>query len=242
MVHRWLRIAHRGASGSTPEHTRPAFERAVELGVDMIELDVQLSRDEKLVVIHDMELTRTTNGTGRVRDRDLAAIKRLDAGRWFSPAFADQPSLTLGEVIRLLDGRARLNVELKAADEDWVALAAEVIRELRATDLLRSTLLSCFEPAALTAVRRAAADARIGLLWQQSDFADAWRWTGDLHATSLHPHWMLVSADLVQAAHGRGLQLVAWTVNDVDTMRALVGQGVDGIISDFPERFGQVEG
>ena len=86
-------------------------------------------------------------------------------------------------------------------------------------------------------LREQAEETRLGLLWQQSDFAKAWRWASDLGAVSIHPHWMLVSPDVVREAHARGLQVITWTVNDVGTMRDLVRQEVDGIISDFPERF-----
>src|SRR6185436_16224362 len=106
----FLRIAHRGAAGTCPEHTRPAFQRAIELGVDMIELDVQLTRDGELVVLHDLELGRTIRASGFVRECDLAALRALDAGSWFGPSFHDQPVLSLGDVLDLTVGRVQLNV------------------------------------------------------------------------------------------------------------------------------------
>lgn len=236
----WLRIAHRGASGSAPEHTRAAFERALELGVDMIELDVQLSRDGELVVIHDLDLERTTSGHGCVRAYDLAHLTALDAGAWFGSGFAGQRLLSLEDVIAIVGARARLNVEVKAPATDWGRLAPKLTSTLRTRGLLASTVISSFETGALAAVRAEAADARIGLLWQTSDFADAWRWAADIGATSFHPHWMLVAPEMVSAAHGHGLQILVWTVNDTVAMRQLLGLGVDGIMSDFPERFAQV--
>src|SRR5215468_1737197 len=95
----WLRIAHRGASGTAPELTRSAFERALAIGVDMIELDVQFSRDLELVVFHDVELQRTTSGRGLVREHEFAELKRLDAGSWFGSSFAAERVLSLKEVI-----------------------------------------------------------------------------------------------------------------------------------------------
>jgi len=237
-----LRIAHRGASGSAPEHTRPAFERALELGVDMIELDVQLSRDGELIVIHDLDLERTTSGHGCVRAHDLAHLTSLDAGSWFGSRFAGQRLLSLEDVVGIIGARARLNVEVKAPAADWGRLAPQLTAMLRLHGLLESTVISSFETGALAAVRAEAADARIGLLWQNADFVDAWRWTSGLRATSLHPHWMLVSPELVSTAHGHGLQVLVWTVNDPAVMQRLVGLGVDGIMSDFPERFAEVPG
>jgi glycerophosphoryl diester phosphodiesterase len=240
MDREWLRIAHRGASGSAPEHTRPAFERALEFGVDMIELDVQLSRDGELVVIHDTDLQRTTNGAGAVRERSFAEIKTLDAGAWYGQQFADQRVLSLDEVIDIVGTRARLNVELKAPEPDWPALATKLIGTLRGRGILDSTVISCFEPAALAIARERDAASRLGLLWQHTEFQQAWEWVRRLDAASLHPHWTLVSSAVVEEAHARGLQVLTWTVNDVDTMHDLVRQGVDGIISDHPERFREV--
>lgn len=237
MSQRWLRIAHRGASGSAPEHTRPAFERALDLGVDMIELDVQLSRDGELVVIHDLDLQRTTNGTGPVRERSLAELKTLDAGGWYSPQFAGERVLDLGEVIDIVGTRARLNVEVKAPETDWPELAATLIDLLRCRGLMDRTIVSCFQPEALEIVRDRDAAAPVGLLWQDPELAQAWDWARRLGAVSFHPHWMLVSADVVQAAHERGLQVLTWTVNDIDVMCDLLRLGIDGIISDHPARF-----
>jgi len=242
MSRRWLRIAHRGASGSAPEHTRAAFERALQLGVDMIELDVQLSRDGELVVMHDLELQRTTNGAGTVRERPFAEIKALDAGAWYGPQFVAQRVLCLDEVIEIVGTRARLNVEIKAPADDWAALATALLKTLRSHGLIATTIISCFEPGALAIVHECDSGARLGLLWHQTEFSEAWQWARRLNAVSLHPYWMLVSADLVHAAHTCGLQVVTWTVNDVDRMRDLVRIGVDGIISDHPERFPLVAG
>ena len=240
MHHSWLRIAHRGASGTTPEHTRPAFERALSFGVQMIELDVQFSRDLELVVIHDHELQRTTSGAGLVRSHDFAELKSLDAGGWFGAEFVGERSLSLDEVIHIVRGRARLNVEVKAPAADWPELAVRLVRLLRRHSILETTVLSCFAPGALMALRDEAADACLGLLWQHPDFSQAWDAATTLRAASIHPYWMLASAELVNDAHTRGLQVLVWTVNVVEVMRGLVQHGVDGIISDFPERFGDV--
>ena len=242
MSQRWLRIAHRGASGSAPEHTRAAFEHALDCGVDMIELDVQLSRDGALVVIHDLDLQRTTNAAGAVRERSFAEIKTLDAGAWYGPQFAGQRVLSLDEVIDIVGMRARLNVELKAPEADWPLLATTLTGTLRGRGLLEGTIISCFEPPALAVVYECDAAARLGLLWQHTEFAQAWEWARRLGAVSFHPHWLLVSTGLVDAAHACGLQVLTWTVNDGGTMRELLRLGVDGIISDHPERFPAVAG
>ncbi len=141
------------------------------------------------------------------------------------------------EVIEIAAHRARLNVEIKAPAADWPVLAPKLAELLGARRLLDATIISCFEPAALMVVRDCAAGAQLGLLWQRPDVSEAWEWARALRPVSFHPHWALVSAATVEAAHVRALQVLTWTVNDADAMRNLVAQGVDGIISDFPERF-----
>lgn len=207
----------------------------------MIELDVQLSRDEQLVVMHDLDLARTTNGKGRVRDHDLVALQLLDSGGWFGGAFVGQPILTLEEVIDVIGPGVRLNVEVKAPAEDWPVLMRRLLALLVAHGRLGSTIVSCFETEALQVLRRISTAVRLGLLWQNTEIEEAWRWAREIDAASLHPFWMFIDADVVATAHARGLQVITWTVNEIDAMRKLVNDGVDGIISDFPERFGQLE-
>jgi len=233
----WLRIAHRGASGSAPEHTRAAFARALVLGVDMIELDVQLTRDCRLVALHDATLERTTSGRGLVRAHDLTDLRSLDAGSWFGAEFAGERVMTLEEVIALVGGRTRLNVEMKGQSEDWPILARRLCATLRDASLIDSCVVSCFDATALREMRRLDAEVRLGLLWQQPDLDDAWQQAADIGAVSVHPHWAVITPESVAAAAGRGLQVLAWTVNDVPTMRRMLEWGVNGLISDFPERF-----
>ena len=233
----WLRIAHRGASGAAPELTRAAFARALEIGVDMIELDVQLTRDEQLVVLHDATLERTTDGRGAVAAHTLAELKQLDAGSWFAPAFAGERVLSLQDVFDLVGTRARLNVEIKAPAAEWAVLVPNLLATLARYQAIESTVVSCFEPDALGAVRGCSDRARLGVLWSHAQFDEAWRWAAEVHAVALHPLWLLASAEVTGAAHARGLDVLVWTVNDPAAMRALLVHGVDGIMSDFPERF-----
>lgn len=240
MSRRWLRIAHRGASSSAPELTRPAFQLALDLGVDMIELDVQVSRDQELVVIHDLELERTTTGAGRVRDHSLAQLRVLDTGAWFDAVFAGQRLLTVDDVAELVGTRAGLNIELKAPREDWPTLVTKLDILLRMRGMLSSTIVSCFDPEGLLAMRRRCAGARLGLLWEKHDLSAAWEWARELRVVSIHPQWQLADGDLVERAHAMGIQVLVWTVNDIENMGRLVARGVDGIMSDCPERFSEV--
>lgn len=205
----------------------------------MIELDVHLTRDEQLVVIHDHELNRTTPATGLVREHTLAELQRLDTGGWFGEGFRGEPMLTLSEVFELLAGRAALNVEIKSPEPDWPR-TAEVLAAVLGGDRLATSIVSSFEMGALTAVRERLPRVPVGVLWHHVDLLPAWRWAERLGAAALHPYAPLVTDDVVRDAHARGLRVNTWTVNDEADMVRLAQLGVDAIISDFPDRLQQV--
>lgn len=235
-----LCIAHRGASGYAPEHTRAAFALALEQGADMIELDVQLSADDALVVFHDADVSRTTNGKGKVRELTLEQLRSLDAGSWFDPRFAGEPILTLEEVLELVGKRARLNVEIKAPREDGKVLIPKLLATLEQFGVAGETLVSCFDWWFLGDVRAQHSRVPLGLLW--SDPLIPWPWdrAAKMNAHHLHPLWAVVSRAQVAEAHAHGMSVYAWTVNDPPTMVELLQMGVDGIITDFPDRLTQL--
>lgn len=232
----WRRIAHRGASGHAPEHSAAAFRKAVEFGAEMVELDVHLTRDGCLAVIHDHEVNRTTSGTGPTRGFSLAELQQLDAGSWFGAQFAGERVLGLDEVVGLLPGHVALNVEVKATEADWRALAAELSSLLVATHRVENTVVSSFALGALQAVRAVSSQLRLGVLTHLPEYGDAFRECEELAAVSIHPFFPFVDRAMVEAAHERGLAVNVWTVNDEETMRSLIGVGVDGLISDYPDR------
>ncbi len=236
----WLRIAHRGAAGTRPELTEVAFERALEIGVDMIELDVQLTRDRQLVVLHDTELGRTVAGSGPVRDHTLEELRGLDAGSWFDAAYADQGVLSLAEVLEQTAGRTQLNVEIKSPRQDWRDTAVELAQLLDERQCNQAVLVSSFSMGALAAVREVSPTARIAVLWHEPNLVDAYRNAEQLAAEAIHPHYHLVTERLIAAAAKRGLEVNTWTVNKVSTMRKLIDLGVDGLISDYPEIYAEL--
>lgn len=232
----YLRIAHRGAAGTRPELTRPAFERALEIGVDMIELDVQLTRDGQLVVLHDRQLGRTVAGEGPVRERALAELQALDAGSWFDARWAGATVPSLDDVLGWTAGRAELNVEIKSPPPDWTATADALLTLLTDRQRLDGTIISSFQMGALAAVRERSRAARLGVLWQTSDLDPMWVEAESLHAVAVNPLWSLVDEAFVAEGRRQGRQVIVWTVNDADSIAHLIDLGVTGIISDFPER------
>lgn len=229
----WV-IAHRGASGHAPENTLAAFRRAAALGAQFIETDVHLTRDAHLVLIHDHTLERTTNGRGEIRLHTLAELRALDAGAWFGAAFAGERIPTLEEALEF--GRQAdvlFYLELKA-DAIWGAEHALANALRRSGEAARTVVLS-FLDHSLAAMNRLEPACLTGYLFD--------RWSDDAIDRALHagarqlaPREESVTPERVERAHHAGLPVVAWTVNEPARMRALVAAGVDGIMTDFPDR------
>lgn len=225
---RFLCIGHRGARGHEPENTLRSVRKALELGVDGIEVDVHFVGGE-LLVIHDATLDRTTNGRGRLARRSLEYLRALDAGK-------GEGIPTLREVFELVNRRAFINVELKGrrTAEPVAALVKEYIRERGWSR--DDFLLSSFDRGELRAVAAGGSgDHRIGVLFHRTArrFAPL---AAELRAYSINPPLRFTDRPLVDAAHAHGLKVFVFTVNhpaDIARMRAI---GVDGIFTDFPER------
>jgi len=229
-------IAHRGASGTAPENTLPAFRRAVEVGAHMIELDVQLTRDGQPVVIHDWTLDRTTSGRGAVRRRTLAEIAALDAGAWFGRVFAGTRVPTLDEVLAAVD--IRVNVELKAAGND--GLERRVLESVERAEALGRIIFSSFDAASLGRLRALSDDAELAVLWAGRSVSRAVALAGRVGARSLHLRTSRAAPAAIASGHAAGLAVRVWTVNAPAEFARLTDAGADGVFTDYPERFLQI--
>ncbi len=231
-----IRLAHRGASGQAPENTHAAFAKALQLGVDGIELDCQLSADGELVVIHDEILDRTTSGLGPVCAKTWAELAKLDAGAWRGPEFRGERIPRLLDVLAQIDGRATLNVEIKSArDVGSIEPKLAALPEIRAAaDWL---LFSSFNADAVRNLRAAAPWASIGILWDRRPAAGAFLLAEELGARCVIPSRRVVDGELVTTAHDRGLGVWVWTVNTREDLERITAVGADAIFSDYPERF-----
>ena len=215
-----LNFAHRGASHHAPENTLAAFILAAEMGAEGIELDVQLSKDGALVVIHDFGLETTTDGTGPVRERTLIELRELDAGLRFDPAYAGQRIPTLQEVIDAVGHRLLLNIELKTSSWRDDGLARAVVQSIEDNDLLDRTVVSSFNPLALYRVNKLDRFVSTGLLYAP-DLPMPLRisWTRHLlKLDAIHPHHSLVDDRYVKWARERGYRVHTWTVDAPDRM------------------------
>jgi glycerophosphoryl diester phosphodiesterase len=245
-----LVIAHRGGAGLWPENTLYAFERAAALGVDVIETDVRATSDGEIVVIHDEHVGRTTDGAGRVPSLTLAELKRLDAGyRWTADGGRTFPFRgqgvtvpTLREVFAALPSM-RFNIEPKQSDPPIVAPLCRLIREYGMTE---KVMVAAFSGSTLEQFRRecpevatsaSASEVGVFLAMQRSGLAASY--SPSVQAVQV-PEWAgavrVLNKDFVAAAHGRNLRVHAWTVNDEEAMRRLIDIGVDGVMTDYPDR------
>jgi glycerophosphoryl diester phosphodiesterase len=229
-----LTIAHRGASANYPENTLCAFDAAVEAGADMCEFDVRMTHDAKVVVIHDATVIRTTGGRGTVAAMDLAALKRLDAGARFGPSFRGERIPTLDEVAATLGGRCGMDVELKAAGLERAV--CEILRRRGVTD---SAVVSSFDWDQLKIVAEAEPGVRLALLADKEP-AVMLEAAGAMGAYAMAPRFNLVNRELCAEAHRRGLKVLAWTVDRRGAMRRFIGDGVDGIMTNYPERLRRI--
>ena len=225
----FLKIAHRGYSARYPENTILAFEKAVAAGADMIELDVRLSQDGRLVVIHDEKIDRTSNGTGAVAHLSLTELKRYNYNnRMAELGFVEIP--TLDEVIGWAGDRVMLNIEIKIGPVRNAGIErklADLLQETRFTDRV---IVSSFDQYALAEMKRIAGSVRTGMLYDSVwiRFADEVRALG---VFSVHPRADAVKAGQLRWAKSCGIQVYPWVVKDRETLKAFRASGyVDGVM------------
>lgn len=229
-------FAHRGASAHAPENTLAAFELAVEQGADGIELDVKLSADGHVVVIHDTTVDRTTGASGHVKDMTLADLRALDAGSSFSDKFKNEKIPTLEEVFETVGEKTFINIELTNYKTPRDHLVESVCMLVKRLGLQKRVLFSSFLASNLSSTRSYLSNVPTGLLalpgvlgaWQRS-FGFAF---GKYDA--LHPYIKNATQQHIYFVHRLNRRAHVWTVNKEEDMRRLFKWGVDGIFTDDP--------
>jgi glycerophosphoryl diester phosphodiesterase len=230
-----LVIAHRGASGHAPENTLAAFKRAIALGATFIETDLQLSRDARFVAIHDDTVNRTTNGQGKVHDLSLADLRKLDAGSWFGSEFTGERIPTLEEILEFSKKHdVVFYLELKPGGS-WGGEHALIGALRQSSEEIARTVVISFDAGILEALRKIEPTLMTGLLFDGQIERPVER-AVEVGARQLVVRGDLVTAVMLAEARNKDLQVVCWTVNQPAHMRLLIQAGVDGIMSDYPER------
>jgi glycerophosphoryl diester phosphodiesterase len=233
-----LVIAHRGFSGAAPENTLAAFKKAIEVGSDMIELDAHLSKDGKVIVIHDDILNRTTNGIGKVSNYTLEQLKQLDAGSWFSAQFEGERIPTLREVLELTHRRIFVIIEIKSGDLGLYGireLAQKALKEVERAGMENQVLFCSFDPQALQRIQEKNPRIPTALILSKKwDFPEEVT-EGKSYSLLSCRKSVLTPTNLLRAKQ-KGLKVFAWTLNTEEEMEQFLDWGIDGIITNYPDR------
>jgi glycerophosphoryl diester phosphodiesterase len=245
-----LAFAHRGGGACWPENTLEAFRGALAAGCKYLETDLRTTRDGHIVLCHDEQLERTTDGQGKVHEHTLAELKRLDAGHRFSPDGRSFPARGQGvriptlEELVALSSEARFNVEIKQAEPPmiealWSFIERRGLHERVLVAAEQDPLVQAFRRISHGRVATSAGRNECLKFWLASRLG-AERWLSiDYQALQIPASFSglrVLTPRLLKAAHRRGVHVHVWTINDCDEMRALVAMGVDGIMSDYPAR------
>ncbi len=231
-------IAHRGASGYAPENTLAAFAKALELGADMVEMDIHLSKDGEIMVIHDDTLERTTNGRGHVCDYTVADLKELDASHHFS-AYRGERLPTLPEVIELVNRRAGLVIEIKNGPVFYPGIEAKLVRLLEQYDLVTQTIVIAFYHPSLQIVKQLNPAIQTGILYA-AGLLEPWTIAAAVGAQALHPCYEYTTPEMIVEAQRRGYRVHPWTIDQPADLERWAASGVDAITTDFPDRLARI--
>ncbi|MEH7331985.1 glycerophosphodiester phosphodiesterase family protein [Neobacillus drentensis] len=237
-----LKIGHRGAAGYCPENTFASFNKALELGVDFLEIDIQMTRDGELIIIHDPTVNRTTNGKGRVKDLTLKEIHELDAGSWFHPRFAGEKVPTFSEFLDKYAGVTGLLIELKKPSlypQIEEKVATELIkRGLASEESKQQIIIQSFDKISLKRVHHLLPSVPIGVLIKNTVVNGLS--TNELigfssFASYVNPKITMINKRLIKRIQRHGFKTIIWTVKKKSDAKLLRHFDINGIVSDYPD-------
>ncbi len=234
-------IAHRGGSHLAPENTLAAFQNAINLGVDMIEIDVEQTSDSVVVVMHDSKVDRTTNGKGSVDSLSFNYLRTLDAGSWFDKSYENEKVPTLDEVLDLINGKVKLLIEIKEGSERYPEIEQRTVDAVRSYNAYSWVIVQSFNKKAIDRVRRL--DKGIKTFYLLGNNFDKYytklRSDNDSELKAAYDgiavHYSKLNSASVDSVKQFGLEVYTWTVDEIDEMKRMMNAGVDGIITDSPD-------
>lgn len=241
-------IAHRGASGSAPENTLAAIQHAIDIGVDSVEIDVRLSRDNEVYLMHDSKVNRTTNGGGHIRHLNSEIIQKLDAGTWYDKKFEGEKVPMLSQVLNLCKGKTKLLIEVKSADRNRYPLLCQKISDLiDEFDAYDWTTVQSFDTKVLHTFNWLNPKLSISKLVVYKFaispikiYFDEKLRRGNLldfeYLIGINVDYRYVTQRLVDNLHAADKKIFCWTANKTRPMKRLLRLGVDGIITNYPEK------
>ncbi|ASV67076.1 MULTISPECIES: glycerophosphodiester phosphodiesterase [Cytobacillus] len=232
-------VAHRGASGYAPENTIAAFDLAVAMGADYIEIDVQRSKDGKLVILHDTTVDRTTDGTGKVGDLDFKELRQLDAGSWKGEEFAGEKIPSFDEVLDRYKGKIGILIELKAP-ELYPGIEKQMTKALKKRKMDKpkreEVIVQSFNFESMKLANKLLPRMPIGVLTSSpNDVSDEALKAFRKYADYFNPSIGLVNEELVKKVRKNKMKIQSWTVRTPEAAQFLKEMKVDGIITDYPD-------
>lgn len=232
-------VAHRGASGYAPENTLAAFDKAVDMKADYIEIDVQQSKDNELVVIHDTTVDRTTDGTGKVKDLTFEQLRALDAGSFKGEQFKGEKIPSFDEVLDRYHGKIGILIELKAP-ELYPGIEENVAKELKERHLDRpqneKIIIQSFNFESMKKTDALLPKVPIGVLTSSKAHATEQSLKEfSAYADYFNPSYGIVTKDMVEQVHSLGMKISSWTVRSQEAADFLLDMDVDAIITDYPD-------
>jgi glycerophosphoryl diester phosphodiesterase len=228
--------AHRGASGYAPENTLPAFELAVRQKADGVELDVQLTKDGKMVVSHDEKIDRVTNGTGFIKDYNLEDLKKLNCKN----TFTEEQNIkipTLDEVFELLEPTGlTVNVELKTGIFQYKGIEEMALEITKKWNMEEKVIYSSFYHPSIMKIKELDREAKVGLLYADG-FIDVPSYANQLGVKALHPPiWRAIDLPFVKECKEKGIALHVWYADEEEHMKYLVSNQIEAIITNYPDK------
>lgn len=229
-------FAHRGFSGKYPENTMLAFQKAVEIGVDGIELDVHLTKDNELVIIHDEDIRRTCDGEGLVKDMTLEELRRFDASATFRGVYGFCGIPTLREYFELVkDTDIITNIELKTGVYEYPTIEKRTVELIKEFGLEEKIIFSSFNHFTVKRCEKIAPEIKRGFLTGDWIY-DFGKYTKERNVQCCHPWHITLSQAVVDEMHAQGREINTWTVNEYEDIERLAAMGVDSLIGNFPDR------
>jgi glycerophosphoryl diester phosphodiesterase len=234
-------IAHRGANKIAPQNTIPAFQKALEMGVDGFENDVHLTKDGFVVVCHNYSIDETSNGGGLIADLTLDELLKLDFGSYFSKDFEGTKIPRLEDFLDLCGGLKVINIEIKNPKRGHNDIVRKTINTVKDFGLFDSLIISSFEPSILVECKEVDRLTKTGILYDPNSpycgeiCDDFTAYAKNIKADAVHPFYGLVDEDYIEEAHQAGIAVNPWTVNKDFAIQNLLDWGCDGIITDFAD-------
>ncbi len=241
-------IAHRGGAKLAPENTLAAFKNAIKIGVDMIEIDVHLTKDGKVVVIHDEKIDRTTDGKGTVKNMTFEEIRKYDAGNWFSEKFKGEKIPTLDEVMETLNGKVKLLIEIKDGDELYPGLEKKVVDTIHKFNANDWVIVQSFNENSVLRVKKMDPSLITFYLLGRNfnDFYSNVAEEVNKGNTIIKKYdgiallYSLLDSDKVKVFHKAGFKIFTWTVDKPEDMKKIIAMNVDGIITNSPDKLKEI--